>query len=313
MVSHVISHAKHDREMNFMTFYLISCLACLRGRRCFPLSVQLLLLGRLLVPLLVEVPQQDICLLGDYALLPREVLGRYIEGISVSVWDGISLWLFNHFLCSLVLNRHEAESKWKRLTLNVSTSSIQYAKIYGYRWCIPAAHSCGGVVVLSLRRTDVVRGPTGAHFGEVFAVVCREILEKVREGPGGRVRRRGCGGWCHIWWECVGRPSDLFLTSQFTFINAWWLARFPGVRIQKTRIDLMKLEINSVNCTLYIFTEIVCQSSLESNFTYVSKLLKLVFVAFSCAHASQKSLGVRNHRYTWHFRITCENHICFTI
>ena len=131
MGSHVIGHGKHDRKMNFVTFYLISCLACLRGRRCFPLSVQLLLLGRLLVPLLVEVPQQDICLLGDYALLPREVLGRYIEGISVSVWDGISLWLllFNHFLCSLLLNRHEAESKW----INVSTSSIQYAKIYGYR------------------------------------------------------------------------------------------------------------------------------------------------------------------------------------
>ena len=74
-----------DRENNFITFYLISGLACLRGRRCLPLPVQLLLLRRLLVPLLVEVPQQDVRLLGDYALLSWKVLRRHIEGISVSV------------------------------------------------------------------------------------------------------------------------------------------------------------------------------------------------------------------------------------
>ena len=82
------SHTEFDQQIIFTTSYLISCLARLRGRRCLPLSVQLLLLRRLLVPLLVEVPQQDVRLLGDYALLPGMVLSRHVEGISVSAEDG---------------------------------------------------------------------------------------------------------------------------------------------------------------------------------------------------------------------------------
>jgi len=113
--------------------------------------VQLLLLRRLLVPLLVEVPQQDVRLLGDYALLPGMVLSRHVEGISVS-----------------------------------------------------AAHSCGRVVVLSLRRTDVVGGSTCADFGEVVAVVRREILQKVGEGPAGGRGRRRRGGGGHVWGGGVG-------------------------------------------------------------------------------------------------------------
>ena len=64
--------------------HLISGVARLRGRRRFPLPVQLLLLRRLLVPLLMEVTQQDVRLLCDDSLLPRKVLGRHIQRIPVS-------------------------------------------------------------------------------------------------------------------------------------------------------------------------------------------------------------------------------------
>ena len=64
-------------------YYLISGVARLRGRRRFPLPVQLLLLRRLLVPLLMEVPQQDVRLLCDDSLLPRKVLGWHVQRIPV--------------------------------------------------------------------------------------------------------------------------------------------------------------------------------------------------------------------------------------